>query len=177
MKSIRFLLFLVLASLVTGSCGASYKQYLAGLTPEEEAQRQANVKALRNCDFILDVTQIVPRGFPSKVSMGEYDLRLKGDVVTTRLPYIGRSFEAAYGDDEISVVFDNEKVDLKTDFKDASTKGAYRYSFKGGVSRIRWTVNIEVFDSGMATIDCMSDGGRSMTYYANLVIPDKKDEQ
>ena len=116
MKSIRTLLFLVLAGMIMCSCGASYQEAKERRAAEKEAERAAFAAALQNCDFTLEITRIIPRGYPSRESVGEYRLRLEKDVVTTRLPFLGESREAAYGGDEISIVFNKEKVNLIKDF-------------------------------------------------------------
>lgn len=174
MKSIRTLLVLVLAGLVLTSCGASYQEAKAQRKAAQEAERQANVSALENCDFLLEVTTIIPRGYPSRSSTGEYKLRLQKDIVDTRLPFIGDSHEAAYGTDEISIVFKHEKVALIKDFADAA-KGEYRYQFKGGEGPSKWTVSILVYDNGAAIINCANSGGRFMSYNAILTQP--RDEE
>ncbi|MCR5709815.1 MAG: DUF4251 domain-containing protein [Bacteroidales bacterium] len=174
MKTFGKSFVLLFSFLALSSCGASYS---AQRSAEKEAERLANMQALVDSDFILDITQIIPRGFPSKVSTGEYQLRLEGDVVTTRLPFIGVSYEATYaGVDEISIVFEKEKVDLMTDFS-KHARGEYRYRFRGGKGKEKWTVDIKVFDSGSATIECASSGGRFMTYFAKLMIPQKNEKQ
>lgn len=170
MKYFQRLFLFALAVMVISSCGASYKQQHAA---EKQAEIKANVAALENCDFILEVTRIIPRGFPSKASNGEYQLRLKGDVVDTRLPYMGSSHEAQYGGvDEISIVFENETVNLIKDFADAA-KGEYRYQFTGGKGKDKWTVTLQIYDNGSANIGASSNGGKYMSYIANLVVPTK----
>ena len=174
MKILRNFLYFALIGMVLASCGASSN---AARSAEKEAERQAIVQALENCDFILDVTQIIPRGFPSRATTGEYTLRLEGDVVTTRLPFFGTSHEAQYGGtDEISIVFDNEKVQLMKDFSDAEKKGEYRYQFKGGKSG-SWTITLQVYDNGSASIGAAGSGGQYRSYFATVRIPEKKDEK
>lgn len=174
MKSIQTLLLIALAALATVSCGASYQEAKAQRKAEQEAERQANIAALEHCNFLLEVTTIIPRGYPSRSSTGEYKLRLNKDVVDTRLPFIGDSHDAAYGTDEISIVFKHEKVALIKDFADAA-KGEYRYQFKGGEGPSKWTVSILVYDNGSAIINCANSGGRFMSYNALLALP--KDEE
>ena len=171
MKTIRNLLFFSLIGMLLASCGASSK---AARSAEKEAERQAIVQALENCDFVLEITQIIPRGFPSRTSTGEYTLKLEGDVVTTRLPFFGTSHEAQYGSDEISIVFDKEKVQVTKDFSDAEKKGEYRYQFKGGKNG-PWTVTLQIYDNGAANIGCSGPGGKYMSYFANVRIPDKNE--
>lgn len=170
MKQLRNLFILVLAGLVLASCGASYQEAKAQRKAAQEAERQAIVNALETCNFDLDITTIIPRGYPSRMSSGEYKLSIRGNVVNTRLPYIGSSTEASYGSDEISIVFKNEKVNVIKDFADAA-KGEYRYQFKGGEGPSIWTVSIRVYDNGVAAISCANTGGRFMSYNANLVLP------
>ena len=171
-KIMKRILFFICTMVLLSSCGASGR---AARTAEEAAERAAIIQAIEQADFILDVNHIIPQGFPAKSTTGEYELRLKGDVVTTRLPFIGVSREATYaGVDEISIVFEDEKVDLRRDFSKVSSKGEYTYIFKGGKGRTPWTVTLDIFESGSATIRCTNSDGRVMTYYANLVIPEKK---
>ena len=177
MKTLKKFLILFLSLLAISSCGASYQASRAERKAEKEAERLAMVQALENADFILEITRIIPRGFPSKVSTGEYKLRLQGDVVTTRLPFIGVSHEATYGGvDEISIVFDKEKVVLVTDFTDRA-KGEYRYRFTGGNGKDKWTLTLQVYDNGTASISGVTSGGRYMSYFANLVLPKPNEEK
>lgn len=177
MKKLRNAILLLLAGALLASCGASYQQTKAQRAAEKEAERQACAQALKASDFILDVTMIIPRGFPSKATTGEYRMRVKNDVVNTRLPFMGESHEPAFGGaDEISIVFKDEKVQMNRDFSDAAG-GEYRYQFTGGTGKNRWKVTIQAFDNGSASIECSSTGGKLMRYTANVLTPDpNKDE-
>ena len=180
MKNLQWFLFLVLAAVLLSSCGAAYQENRMRRAAEKEAEQLAILKALADSDFILEVTQIIPRGFPSRHSQGEYSLRLKGDVVTTRLPYMGVSYDApSYGgtDDDVSIVFEKEQVVVLKDFSKAASKGEYLYQFKGGKGKQPWTVTLSIFDSGSATITCAGSGSRFMTFFANLVIPQNDENQ
>lgn len=168
MKTILKLLFLTLTVAAVAACGTASRAQRAA---EREAERAAMAAALEKADFKLEVTRIIPRGFPSRVSTGEYALRLKDNVVNTRLPFIGVSHEATYGGvDEISIVFEDEKVNLQTDFSNRA-KGEYFYRFVGGKGKDKWTVTLQVYDNGTANIVCTASGGRYMSFFANLVIP------
>ena len=180
MKNLQRLLFWALAVMVVSSCGASYQENKAQRAAAKAAERAAIVKAIEDADFILEVTQILPKGYPSRISSGEYNLTLKDNVVTTRLPYIGVSHEATFGGaDDISIVFDKEKVQLYRDFSKVSSKGEYIYWFTGGrgTGKETWTVTLSIFDSGSASINCGSSGGRAMGYFANLVVPAKDEDE
>jgi len=157
-------LFFCLSLVSCGAMGAASKA-------EKEAERAAIVQAIENQHFVLDITRIIPRGFPTRTSTGEYQLLLDGDVVTTRLPFLGESREAVYGGiDEISIVFEKEKVAVSRDFSNAG-KGEYLFQFSGGKSREKWIVTLQLYDSGYANIGC-SSGSKYMSYIANILIPE-----
>ena len=171
MRTIRILLFCLAALLPLAGCGIANQSSSA----EKEAERQSIVQAVESGDFVLQVTEIIPQGFPVKSSNMEYELRLKDGVVTTRLPFIGRSYDAGYPGKELSIVFEKEKVVLKKDFSEAA-KGKYRYYFQGGKDDT-WTVSLLLWDSGKADIDCASQTGRFMSYRANIVPGAQYDEK
>lgn len=175
MKSLQKILTATLMVLLITSCGAAYNETKGQRSAQEAIEQAVNVKALENANFILEVTQIIPVGFPSKSSLGEYELRLDGNIVTTRLPFIGVAKELQFGnnDEDISIVFDKEEVDLSKDFSKAS-KGEYHYKFKGGKGKRPWTVHLTVFDNATGSIDCFCEDGRAMHYFANMRIPKKK---
>ena len=170
MKTTRILLFCLAALLPLSGCGVAS----ASRSAEKEAERQAVVQAIESGNFVLQVVEIIPQGFPSKTSNMDYEMRLKDGVVDARLPFIGRSYDAGYPGKELSVVFEKEKVVLQKDFSEAA-KGKYRYLFKGGKDDV-WTVSLLLWDSGTADIDCASQTGRFMKYRANLV-PGKTDDE
>lgn len=179
MKILQRLLFWALTALLVASCGTAYQENRQRRAAEKAAEHAAIVRAIEAGDFILDVTQIIPRGFPSRTSTGEYQLRLEGDVVTTRLPFLGVSYQAPnYGDnDDLSIVFEKERVTVYRDDSKVASKGEYCFQFKGGKGQHPWTVTLYVFDSGAATIQCSNTGSRYMSYHANLVIPVKNENQ
>ena len=165
MKTCKIILFCLLMSSVALSCG------VARQTAQE---REALVDAIEDSEFILDITEIMPFGYPSRASTGEYALRVDDETVTTRLPFIGDSRMPMMSSDEISIVFEKEKVDMAKDFS-AASRGEYRFRFKGGKGLDQWTVNLQLFDSGKAYIRCVSTSGRQMSYMANVVVPKDED--
>lgn len=169
---LRNSLLLLTACLLLNACGAASPAARA----EEEARRVATATAIEKGDFLLDITQIIPRGYPSRSSTGEYTLRLKDGVVTTRLPFLGESRMPVFGGvDDISIVFDGEKVDLRRDFSDAG-KGEYRYQFQSG-GQDAWTVTLQLYDNGRAYIGCNSRSGRTMSFIANVLLPEDDEKK
>ena len=166
-------LALVALSILSVSCSASYRAQQAA----ERAAVAAMVReGLDNMDFVLEITQIIPRGFPTKSTLNEYEFKVKGDEVETRLPYFGESRTPVYGDQEISIVFKNQKVQIAKDFSDASD-GEYRLLLNAYSGSVLWTVTIQIFDSGMARIGCKNASGDYMSYIADFTLPEKKDKE
>ena len=166
MKTCRILLICLLACPFLFSCGLSQKT---------AAEQMALVEAIENSDFILDITQIQPFGYPSRASTGEYAMRVKGNIVNTRLPFLGDSRIPTMASDEISIVFEKEKVEMQKDFTEAS-RGEYRFFFKGGKGLDKWKISLQLFDSGKAYIRCTSMGGRHMNYLADIIVPEKDEK-
>ena len=172
MKKLETLLFVAVAAMLVVACGP-----YSSLSKEQQAAvdkkvQAAYVRAIEKPDVTVMVTQLIPRGLPTKTTNIEYKLTLKDDVVNTRLPFIGTSHTPSYGGvDEISVVFDDEKVDLQKDFSKAD-KGQYVYKFKGGEGYYKWEMTLELYDDGNARIDANCADGRSMSYYGNIVLRD-----
>ena len=175
MKTLTNTIILLIACLPLVSCGSLSMASRAQRQAEEKAMKAEITEAIEKGDFVLDIKQIIPRKFPSRTSTGEYALRLKDNVVTTRLPYIGESHTATLGGKEISIVFEKEKVSLQRDWSEAS-KGVYRYMFKGGKGIEKWTLTLQLYDNGKAQINCSSSGGRYMSYIADILIPEPEAE-
>ncbi len=170
MKNVEKLLFVALAAMMFVSCSPYGRLSKEKQAAVDEKIQAAYVRAIEKPNLRLEVSRIIPNGMPSKSCNGEFVLTLKGNVVDTRLPFIGVSHEPHMGGiDEISIVFDDEKVDLQKDFAKAD-KGEYVYKFKGGEGYYKWEVKLELYDNGNAYIDCNCDDGRSMHYVANIVL-------
>lgn len=155
------------ASLLFFSCGSATRAQRAA---QDAAERARYEKAIIDRDFELEVTQIIPRGFPSRSSQSEYFLKVDGDIVNTRLPFFGDAHFAVIGGEEISIVFENEKVVFYQDFSE-SAKGEYRYSFTGPNSKGSWTVILQLYDNGNAHIGCSSPTRGSMSFNAKINLP------
>lgn len=149
--------------LLTVSCGVSK------VSPVEESRY---TDAILNRNFDLEILSIKPSGFPSKSTLGEYFLKVRGDVVDTRLPFIGSSSQPVFSGEEISIVLENEKVTFSEDFKKAS-KGKYVYTFEGPASNGSWVFTITLNSNGVAYINCSSPTRGIMNYSAEILIPEQ----
>lgn len=170
MKRLLFVLLVVVSVFSVTCCGSS-----SGLSKSERIARKAAeealyTKAITDRDFKLEITQIIPHGFPSRTSQAEYFLTVKGDIVNTRLPYMGDSHYAVMGGEDISIVFENEKVSINQDFSDAQ-KGEYRYSFIGCAERGSWKITLQLYNNGRAHIGCFSPLRGTMSYVAEIKLP------
>lgn len=174
MKRLLFVFLVVLSVFSVACCGSS-----SGLSKSERNARKAAeeamyVKAIKDRDFTLEITQIIPHGFPSRTSQAEYYLTVKGDVVNTRLPYMGDSHYAVMGGEDISIVFEKEKVSFMQDFSD-ERKGEYRYSFTGCAERGSWKITLQLYNNGRAHIGCFSPLRGTMSYVAEIKLPSENE--
>ena len=175
MKRILYLAVAVAFAVSLCSCGAVSKSERAARKAEQAAEEARIAKAIVDRNFNLEITQIMPVGYPSRSSQAEYYMYVRKDVVDTRLPFIGDSHYAAFGGTEISIVFDKEKVQFIEDFSD-SKKGEYRYTFKGCYQNGSWTVILQLYSNGRAHIGCSSPNRGDMTYFADIIIPEENEK-
>ena len=172
MKTIERLMLVALAAILTVSCGPYSKLSKEQQTVVDKKVQAAYVRAIKKPDVTLDITQIIPIGMPTKFTNGQFELTLEGNEVTTRLPFMGVSHGPRMGGiDEISIVFDHEKVDLKSDFSKAD-EGEYIYKFKGGDGFDKWDMTLRLYDNGTAYIDATCQDGRMMKYIADINLRD-----
>ena len=172
MKTIERLMLVALAAILTVSCGPYSKLSKEQQAVVDEKVQSAYVRAIKKPDVTLEITQIIPIGMPTKFTNGEFKLTLEGNEVDTRLPFMGVSHEPRMGGvDDIAIVFDHEKVDLKSDFSGAD-KGEYKYTFKGGEGFNKWEMTLRLYDNGTAYIDATCQDGRMMKYIADINLRD-----
>ena len=130
-------------------------------------------KAFNELNFTLDITMIIPSQFPSEPTGGEYRLTMADGKVDTWLPFRGSSHMPVFGGDVISIVFENEAVEVKKDLS-RKDKGEYLLSFRGGSGVQKWDVSITLYDNGNASIDCNGSGGGNMRFLAELSMDTKE---
>lgn len=131
---------------------------------EEEARKQANIKAIKNRDLTITIDYIIPTGMPSESTIDGYTLSIKDGKVKTHLPYRGTATSAIiYGVDEAGIVFDDCPIEIKEDTKKAS-KGEYTWSFSAKSGNENIDVTITLFDSGSASITCIPTNRSVITY-------------
>lgn len=169
MKKILTLIAMAITAASTLSCGAAWQQ-----TKEEKAREAARTaayidNAVRTKSFTIDITRIFPVAFPSRETLNEYQITFDGDKVTCRLPYIGGSRTAAFGNDDISIVLEKQKVLYTDDFSDAD-EGEYRFLFKANSGRDAWKFTIQIYDNGSAFIGCDSNNKDNIRYSGEVVI-------
>ena len=170
MKRLLIIMVAVLSALSFAGCGSTSSLSQSEKKARKAAEQAMYVKAITERNFELEVTQIIPHGFPSRTSQAEYFMTVKDDVVNTRLPYMGDSHYAVMGGEEISIVFDNEEVAIKQDFSDAQ-KGEYRYAFTGCAEKGSWQITLQLYDNGRAHIGCFSPSRGSMSFIAEIKLP------
>jgi len=163
MKNVFKTAVLLACAIVTVSCGA--------FTKVSDAEKASFVKAIKHHNYTLSVNTVVPTGYPFYQVSGDYELKVNGKKVTTRLPFVGDAHQAIIGGvDEMSIVFDNESVQFADDFSNGKKEGKYITKFTGHTGNTTWEVTLELYDEGSATIRCNSSVRGYMSYYADIVL-------
>lgn len=171
MKKLQTVLYVIVALfLFSPSLSAQEEK-----TAQQIETEKKMLEAIKSQHFGLQITQIYPRDLPSIESSGEYVLLMEGDVVSTRLPYIGSAGGIMIDGEDLSIVFDKEEVEVKQDFSKWESDGEAVLSFSGSTQSTRWDVKLRIFVNGQVKIDCTSPRRGYMSYEANFVIL-KQDE-
>lgn len=168
MKKIRFIALLAAAAFAA-SCGA-----LASL--EEESIKEAHsyvAKALAEQELAIEVNTIMPSAGPSIHTVDGYYLKIKDGKVDSYLPFIGSSFSAPFGTDDIGFKFNECPISVNT--KDSRpSKGKYVWRFEAVNNNEKVNVTVTFWDNGNADIMCHSINSSIMNYSGNLIAYPEK---
>ncbi|MDD6436619.1 MAG: DUF4251 domain-containing protein [Prevotella sp.] len=147
----------------------------SSLSQGEKAQRRqelaANVvKALDNRHFNIEVNRMVPlRGMTRQLEYG-YNLQLKGDTLSSYLPFFGRAYNVPFGGGK-ALNFNAlvKGYEVKRSGKD---KSVVRIDVFNGEENLIYT--LDVFDNAQVSINVVAQERDVMNYTGELVFQDKK---
>ena len=115
-------------------------------------------------DFTIEVNFIYPSSLPSYPSSDGYTMSVKDGIANAYLPFVGSSDTPIFGTDELSFVFKDCPVRLKTKEKKEST--IYKFKAKSGNESV--DVTVELWPNGEADITCLSASRSIMRYRGEL---------
>lgn len=163
MKKIRFIALLA-AVVSLSSCGV-----LASI--EEESIKEAHAyvtKALSDKELAIEVNTIMPSAGPSIQTVDGYYLKIKDGKVYSYLPFIGSSFSAPFGTDDLGIKFDGCPITVNTR-ESRPSKGKYVWRFEAVNNNEKVDVTVTFWDSGSADIMCHPVNSSIMNYAGNLI--------
>lgn len=161
MKNIRFLMVLVVALL------SGVQPFFAQTNAEKEAKEKQVVKELlESSRYKIEVDRMVPMSGPSKHLTSPYSLELKGDSISSYLPYFGQAYSLPYGGGK-GLIFDAPITDYKLAFN--KKKEVATVKFKCKTEEDNFTYIIEVYSNGSSTIRIQPVNRQSISFYGELM--------
>jgi hypothetical protein len=164
MKNIFVSLILIIAFTFS-----SYAQENIRNRRESRSERKQNKKEevknlLEEKTFVFKPTHAIPMGGGNIYLNHSYDAQLKGDTLTSYLPFFGVAYHAEYGARQSALSFTQpvENLDLKT------TKKGYQVSVDVRNKMDHLTYTFFVSDQGFATLNVNSTNRQSISFYGSI---------
>lgn len=160
MRSNRFLMVLA-AVLLAGV------QPFFGQSPKEKETKEKQIvkELLESGRYSIEVDRAVPMSGPSKHLTTPYTLELKGDSVSSYLPYFGQAYSIPYGGGK-GLIFDSAVSDYRLNF---DKKGTATVKFKSRTDEDNFSYLLQVYPNGSATVHVTPVNRQSITFYGELI--------
>lgn len=139
------------------------------LTSAERAERDALIaqaveKALTKRHYVVDIDMMYPSHGPAKRLSFDYILKVKGDTLTSYLPYFGTAYDAPYSGGN-GLDFEEPIKDYKSE---QVKKDKTRIIIKVDHDSDHLTYTLEVFDNGNASINVISSRREPINFDGTL---------
>ncbi|MGN0213678.1 MAG: DUF4251 domain-containing protein [Muribaculaceae bacterium] len=147
------------------------------LTSEEKAQLETRraeyvINHINTNHFTIDVDRMTPnRGISRQLSYG-YGIIVKGDTLTSFLPYFGRAYSLPYGGGKVlnfeskitarQLSRNNKKMLTTLHLFTTNDEDTYQYI-------------VEIFDNGRSHIEVRSRLREAISFDGNMKLPDEID--
>lgn len=126
-------------------------------------------KIINSNTFELEITRIIPMGMKSESSVGEYSLKFEKGVLTTYLPYRGKSTSISYSNvSNLSIEIKKEKVNISKKYNEKKKKYELSFRTKDSNSSSTCDFYIEIFENGQAVIRLSIVGRDPISYNGQL---------
>lgn len=120
-------------------------------------------------DFCLNVSQMLPTSYPSKLLSYGYSVAVRNDSAFVHLPYMGRVYRPVWNSDGLHFRLPVE------DYKVSEMrKGGLRIEFTVRDRSVRYDFILKVFPGGNADIFLRPDNAQSISYMAD--VNDEKEQ-
>ena len=131
------------------------------INPAKAQSKKTSIETMLNSrHFIFRVQTIFPTGAISRQSIGEYDLKLKGDSLISYLPYFGRAYTAPPpGDQGYNFISTGFQYSSKT-----TKKGGWEILIKPNDIRDFREFSLTISEKGYGTLRALSNNRQPISY-------------
>ncbi len=162
MKKLAFLM-IMLVSLV--ACTTSRNAATHKVDAQNVAAQIADSVNARTLKVTFNYVN--PMRFPVHYLTTEYSLRIKGDSISSYLPYFGRAYRADYGSTESPLNF--EGLARNMDISRYKKRG-YRFVFEvTNKQQESFVYNLTIFSNGNATLNVNSNDRDPISFDGEVV--------
>lgn len=160
MKKILFV-----AVMVTICVGCATSEAARQARAERQVKEaEAVKKGIEAKDFKINVNYVYPVGASPMQLSTPYYLKVKGDTVTSYLPYFGRAYSVPYGGGK-ALNFDGRILRYAAE-QVKSDRMVVRMDIVNDETEYVYTVDI--FDNGSSTIDVVSHSRETIRFSGNM---------
>lgn len=141
---------------------------------KKEKKEQRNVERIKEVKQLLENKQFVfvadqavgQKGYIGYVTGDNYSLEIMGDSAVANLPFYGTSYSTeAYGGDG-GVNFASKLSDFTSEYQQKKKKQAITGIARDGIRT--YSIHLEVYENGTATLRIQPSEKTMMTYYGNI---------
>lgn len=151
---------IVLAAGALSGCGSTKELIKAKPEPE------VILNKVENKDFSIAVLSTASIGGRDLDFMGDYNIRIKGDHITSYLPYVGYSYSTPYKGGE-GLIFDADIKDYSVEVLD---KGMLHVSFDARSPQDNYKFNVYIWSDGTGKISVKPQLKQSATFNGEIVF-------
>jgi hypothetical protein len=155
--------------LILGVTSFSYAQQNERNRRESRSERKENKKEkikslLEDNTFVFKPTHAIPMSGGSIYLNHSYDTKIKGDTLTSYLPFFGVAYHAEYGARRSALDFTQpvENMEIKT------TRKGYQVSLNVRNKMDHLTYTFFVSEQGHATLNVNSTNRQSISFYGTI---------
>lgn len=176
----KFILTMAALIILTAPSQAQEKQekpkvQKAQLKAEKKAQEQAAIlKCITDKDFKIIISRIYPLNASmqgsniTKVTSDGYYVKLKDDIFSCYLPYMGTSRTPIMGGQSLALEAKEQKINLISEYDNKTESYLYRFTYKNENVGDQWTCTIQIFTNGEANIRMDGNSRDSISYRGEL---------
>ena len=164
MKRLIFTTFLLFSFLTYMSAQVPQKTRKERRAEKQEKRVEEVKNLLKSKKFVFDATHAMPMGGGSVYLNYSYDVEVKGDTVSSYLPFYGVAYHVDYGGRDAGFHF----TEPAENYKMENEENGYMLEFDidKGMDNLSFTFHIS--DQGYATLNVISTNRQAISYYGRI---------